>query len=294
MLKYYSADEDAFSDDDMMLAHLLIGPLAVGFSSVAEADAEKVSEELRQLIQMKQQFVATVTHELRTPLTSIVGSLSLLANGAGGDLPPRAANILGIAHRNADRLKNLVDDLLTFEKLGANALSFDVEQMDLGYVLATAVEEAEPFAAIANVSLKLEIGADQIFAWGDDLRLLQAVTNLISNAVKFSPVEGKVVVSLSRASGQGVIRVQDEGPGVSESFRKRLFQPYAQDDQVRAATNLPSTGLGLAITKSIIEQMGGGVRLDECAEGGAAFEIALPLSGESMALVKSLEKQAAC
>ena len=280
VLKYYSSVASAFTEEDMMLAHLLVGPLAVGFSTVGEADAARISDELRDLIQIKQNFVATVTHELRTPLTAISGALALIVNGAAGALPPRAQTILGIASRNAERMKRLVDDLLTFEKTGANAMSFHMKSVDLNRLLSIAVEEAQPNAQRKSVALDLRSPVELLTTWADEERLLQSVNNLISNAVKFSPVGAVVIVRLARGGDEALVTVQDHGPGVSEAFRKRLFEPFAQD--LAAESNDPSSGLGLAITRSLIEHMGGLVRLAEDNGAGATFEIVMPLERVQM------------
>jgi signal transduction histidine kinase len=275
VLKYYAADPAAFTDEDMMLAHLLVGPLAVGFSMVGEADAEKVSTELRELIAIRQHFVATVTHELRSPLTAITGALTLLTRGATGPLDPRVQSTLGIAARNADRMKRLVDDLLTFEKIKADAMALEIRQVDLADVLRTAVSDARPNAELRGVTLTLHTVEPGTLVLADKERFLQAVNNLISNAVKFSPSGGEVSVSIRLDGDEASVRVKDQGPGVSEAFRKRLFQPFAQD--VTTPSDVPSTGLGLAITRSLIEQMGGTVRLGEHAGTGAVFEILMPV-----------------
>lgn len=277
VLKYYSAEIGAFTDEDILLAHLMVGPLAVGFSRAGEADAEKITDELRSIVALKERLISTVSHELRTPLTAIAGSLGLLVNGAAGEMPPRAAQMLAIAQRNAERLSRLINDLLTFEKLGAAALEFDSRPVALGALLADAIEQCEPYAQQAGARLELAAVDGDLSVTADGDRLLQAVCNLISNAAKFSPAGGTVTVALSRRGGEAVIRVADQGPGVSESFRKRLFQPFAQDDEVQPQTHMPSTGLGLAITRSLVEQMGGTVALDEATTSGAAFEIALPV-----------------
>ena len=289
VLKYYSPDVCAFAEEDMMLAHLLVGPLAVGFSNVGESDAERVSQELRQLIQLKQHFVAMVTHELRTPLTSISGSLSLIAAGAGGELPKRATGIVGIAARNVERRKHLVDDLLTFEGLRSESLTLNMQDVDLNSIVAAAVEEAAPYAQQTSATIELHTQDDEVLADVDGDRLLQAVTNLISNAVKFSPQGATVKITVAMDGVRGLIRVEDEGPGVSQNFRKQLFQPFAQDKDVRRSTSIPSTGLGLAITKSMVEQMGGEVWLDETTTIGAAFLISLPLSAASTVPSKAAE-----
>jgi signal transduction histidine kinase len=278
VLKYYSADQAAFDAEDMTIAHLLVGPIAVGLSSVAEADAIKAQTELQNVVRLKEQFLSTVSHELRTPITSISGSLSLLEAGVAGDMPEKASSLVAIAARNADRLKRLVNDLLDMDRLDSGKLSFDLTDVDLRGVLTNVVEQNEPFAKEAGVRLDLKMPVMPVMATIDPERLFQAVTNLVSNAAKFSPAGSVVTVELDASGPQARIRVVDQGPGVPVEFRQRLFDRFAQSDHTRGMTSLPGTGLGLAIAKSIVDQLGGAIRLDENVASGAAFEIALPLS----------------
>ncbi|QTC92674.1 sensor histidine kinase [Brevundimonas goettingensis] len=287
VLKYYSADPAAFSDEDMMLAHLLVGPIAVGFSSVAESDAHRITDELRRLIEMKQDFVARVTHELRTPLTAINGALGLVVSGAGGVLPPQAENIVGIAARNAGRMKRLVDDLLTFEKVSAGPLEFDFQPVNVALALRETVEDNQAYAEQHTVDIRLEAPDDPLWVVADAHRLTQCVTNLLSNAIKFSPPNAEVRVNLAQAGDEILIAITDQGPGVSPAFRDRLFQPFAQDSSVVPVVSTPSTGLGLAITRTMIDQMGGTVSLGDTSDRGATFVIALPRTEPPVVLSKA-------
>lgn len=277
VLKYHSEHVDAFSDEDMLVAHLLVGPIAVGFASVGEADAVKAQAALQNLVQLKGEFITTVSHELRTPVTSIAGSLGLLASGAVGELPDKIAPLVSIAARNADRVKRLVNDLLDIDKLDSGQLSFHLADADLCEVVRDVAEQNAPFAQEAGVALTLDIPGRSISVLTDAHRLFQAVTNLVSNAAKFSPRGADVTIRLAIIDDQALIQVMDKGPGVPENFRKRLFDRFAQDEQTRTLTSFPGTGLGLAISKGIVEQLGGSIRLDESYAQGAAFEIRLPL-----------------
>lgn len=277
VLKYHAAAPDAFDENDMLMAHLLVGPIAVGMSSVAEEDARRAQTELRQIVALKEQLVSTVSHELRTPVTSIAGLLVLLQSGMAGDLPDKAASLVSIANRNADRLKQLVNDLLDMEKLEAGALLMTLAEVDLREVVRDAVEQNRPFAEQTGVALELVVPDDAVTAMTDGDRLLQAVTNLVSNGAKFSPLGTQVTVVLGVVDGIASICVCDEGPGVPEDFRPRLFDRFAQSGDVHANLQMKGTGLGLAITRGIARRLGGDVRLDEGYTKGAAFEITIPL-----------------
>ena len=277
VLKYHAPEPAAFDDNDMLMAHLLVGPISVGMSSVAEADALRAQMELRAVVAMKEQFVSTVSHELRTPVTSIAGSLGLLDSGAAGALPDKAASLIGIANRNADRLKRLVNDLLDIDKLESGELAMTIAPVDLCDVVRDAAEQTRPFADQTGVNLALDVPDAPVAALTDGHRLLQAVTNLISNAAKFSPSGSTVTIALAERGGGATIRVIDQGPGVPPEFRARLFDRFAQAAAVNSNPDLPGTGLGLAITKGIMQRLGGDVRLDDAHSDGAAFEITLPL-----------------
>jgi len=282
VLKYHAAQPAAFDEEDMLMAHLLVGPIAVGFSSIAEADAIRARVDLQTVINLKEQLVSTVSHELRTPVTSIAGSLALLRSGVGGLLTDRSATLVDIAARNAERLKLLVNDLLDMDRLESGRLTMSLADVDLIALLRTAIDENRPFATTAGVTLHLSVPATPLHVETDGDRLCQAVTNLISNAAKFSPAGSTVHVALEAKGGVAHIRVADEGPGVPEDFRSRLFDRFSQAETVSSAANLPGTGLGLAITKGIIEQLGGTIRLDEAVPRGATFEIGLPLAGPAI------------
>lgn len=276
VLKYHSSEPHAFDEQDMLIAHLLVGPIAVGFSSIAEADAIRAKADLQTVIRMKEQLVSNISHELRTPVTSISGSLALLG-GLAGELPPQSVALVDIARRNADRLSRLVNDLLDMNSIEQDRLSITLARCDLRQVLQTVAEENMPFARKAGVTLKLDLPDQPVEIETDPDRLFQAVTNLVSNAAKFSPSGSTVDIVLTSADDMATIRVSDQGPGVPETFRSRLFDRFSQAGQPGEGKRMPGTGLGLAITKGIVGQLGGKIRLDETVAQGATFEITLPL-----------------
>lgn len=281
VLKYHAAEPNAFVEEDMLIAHLLVGPIAVGFSNVAEADAQKATLELQRVVQLKNQFVSSVNHELRTPLTSIAGALALL-NSDSVELPESAAPLVEIAARNAARLKRLVDDLLDLDRIDGGKLKYLIMPTDLGSLLLDVVEQTSPFAQEAGVRLTLEVPRTPINAMTDGDRLFQVIANLISNAAKFSPSGSTVSVVLLSGIDHVRIRVTDQGPGVPEEFRPRLFDRFSQSSHTSRLTNMPGTGLGLAISKAIVDQLGGTLSLDETYVGGAAFDVILPLAAPTI------------
>lgn len=224
----------------------------------------------RETERLKSEFVSIVSHELRTPLTSIGGSLKLLLSGTLGELPKPQAQLLDIAARNSDRLVGLINDLLDIEKLELGEMSFDMQTVDLVEVLKQASDANQGYASKFEVRLKAHCQLRRAFVMGDDKRLIQVLTNLISNACKYSPPGGEVTVSLMRLEGRYMLAVRDNGPGIPEEFQKRIFGRFAQAD-ASDTRRRQGTGLGLAISQAIVEKHGGEIGFRTRAGAGTIF-----------------------
>lgn len=231
--------------------------------------------ERKQIEQMKSEFVATVSHELRTPLTSIAGSLGLLAGGAAGDLPERARRLIKIAHSNSERLVRLINDILDIEKIQSEKMTFDVQPLRLRSLLDQAVQANRPFADSYGVQIVLEPGQEQAMVLADPDRLAQVMTNLLSNACKFSPRGETVLVWIQPLEGRYRITVSDQGPGIPDEFRSRIFSKFAQAD-ASDTRQKEGTGLGLSIVKEIVNRLGGSVAFDSAPGAGTSFHVELP------------------
>jgi NtrC-family two-component system sensor histidine kinase KinB len=226
---------------------------------------------------MKRDFVTMVSHELRTPLTSIHGSLALLADGSAGELPRSVARLVRLAHDNSLRLAALVNDILDYEKLQAGVFYVDLGAHDLGDIARRVADEAEGYGATFEVPVLASGAPGPLPVWADPLRLAQVITNLIANAIKFTPPGRQVRVWWSAVGGRAHLEVHDDGPGVPPDFVESLFEPFAQADEL-ATRKHGGTGLGLAISKQLIERMGGTIGLVPPEPGqGATFWIELPL-----------------
>jgi PAS domain S-box-containing protein len=234
--------------------------------------------ERRRVEQMKAEFVSTVSHELRTPLTSIAGSLGLLAGGAAGALPEKAGRLIGIAQANSQRLVRLINDILDVEKLEAGKFELDLRPLDLREIAARSIEGARGYADELGVALTLSEGDDAPVR-GDADRLVQVVTNLLSNAAKFSPRGGTVTVSVYPEARIARLSVVDQGPGIPEAFRSRIFSKFAQADSSDTRSK-GGTGLGLAIAREIAERHGGRLWFESTEGEGATFHLDLPLAVE--------------
>jgi len=237
--------------------------------------------ERKAIERMKNEFVSTVSHELRTPLTSIVGSLGLIAGGVVGEIPQRAQALVAIAHKNSERLIRLVNDMLDIEKIESGKMAFKFEALELVPLVERSLLDNQPFADEFGVRLELQshLVPTSMKIDGDSDRLLQVFTNLLSNAVKFSPHGGTVTVAITCPDDQSDrvrIAVTDQGPGIPEEFRSRLFEKFAQADST-GARKKGGTGLGLSITRAIVEMHQGTIEYSSAAENGTTFIVELPV-----------------
>jgi PAS domain S-box-containing protein len=232
--------------------------------------------ERRRIEQLKDEFVSTVSHELRTPLTSIAGSLGLLSGGAAGPLPEKAARLIQIAQSNSQRLVRLINDILDIEKIESGKLRLELAPLDLREIAERSIEGVQGYARELGVVVALG-DAEEAPVRGDADRLIQVVTNLLSNASKFSPAGGVVTVTVDRETRLARLSVVDQGPGIPENFRSRIFAKFAQADgsDTRAKGG---TGLGLAIAREIAERHGGRLWFESAEGEGATFHLDLPLA----------------
>ena len=223
----------------------------------------------------KSEFVSTVSHELRTPLTSIAGSLGLLVGGAAGKMPDRAARLIGIAESNSRRLVRLINDILDMEKIQSGNLTFVLRPLDLGDLARRAMDGLGGLTTETGVKLDYEGPADPAMVNGDADRLTQVLTNLLSNAAKFSERGGVVRVRVWSEGQQARLSVKDEGPGIPPEFHDRIFGRFAQADSSDTRQK-GGTGLGLAISKEIVERHGGRIWFESPPGEGATFHVELP------------------
>ncbi|MCG2591872.1 PAS domain S-box protein [Ramlibacter sp. XY19] len=231
--------------------------------------------ELKRIDQMKTEFISTVSHELRTPLTSIHGSLCLMGAGVAGKLPEEAAILTGIAQSNCDRLIRLINDILDSEKIEAGQLPMRMQALALEPLLRKALEQNEGFAQKHQVRLRLEAPTAPLVVQADADRLQQVVTNLLSNAVKFSPPGADVTVRLLATQGRVRVEVADQGPGIPLEFQSRIFQKFSQADSSSTRAK-DGTGLGLNISRNLVEKMGGNMGFRSEPPAGTTFHFELP------------------
>jgi len=231
-------------------------------------------ESEREAERLKDQFFALVSHELRTPLTSIIGYLELVLEEPD-DLPERDRRFLAVVDRNAKRLLRLVGDLLFVAHVEAGRLALEVGRVDLRALTEESVEAARPRAQ--GKDLTFEVQADDLPPIaGDRDRLAQVLDNLIGNAIKFTPDDGRVSVHLHESAGEAVLEVQDTGVGIPTGEQSRLFERFFR---ASTATDraIPGVGLGLTIAKAIVEAHGGTIEVSSAEGAGTTFRVHVPL-----------------
>jgi PAS domain S-box-containing protein len=247
----------------------------IGFSSLGNDVTE-----LKRIDRMKTEFVSTVSHELRTPLTSIRGSLGLVWGGVTGELPAQAKNLVGIAKNNCERLIRLINDILDSEKIESGKMRFELQPTELEPLLEQALVSNEGFAQQHGVKLVLNRAGAPVQVCVDSDRLIQVVTNLLSNAIKFSLPGSAVQVTLRTQEGGARVEISDNGPGIPDEFRQRIFQKFSQADSSDTRQK-GGTGLGLSISKAIIERMDGNIGFTTENQAGTTFFFELPVWREA-------------
>lgn len=228
--------------------------------------------EAQRAIAHRDQFLSVAAHELRTPLTTLRGRVQLLRRRLGDSLTPSAAESLQIVLRQVDRLARMVNDLLDVSRVQSGRLPLVRERVDLVELTAHRVREAEHDE---GPTVEFASDLDTLPAWVDPWRLEQVLANLLSNARRFSPAEGRVTVRLAREGDNARIEIEDEGIGIAPEHLERIFEPFFQvDPEPRMGV-----GLGLAICRQIVGDHGG--RLWATSPGpGSTFVMTLPLSDE--------------
>ncbi|WP_289091315.1 ATP-binding protein [uncultured Sulfitobacter sp.] len=234
-----------------------------------------ITERLEQE-QLQADFISMVSHELRSPLTSIKGSMGLLLSKAAGQLPPKAEGLLEIAHRNADRLVLIINDILDMEKISSGRLDFELETADLSELVAESLRAN----ATAHQRFGLQIkchGVDMpTYIETDANRIIQVLTNLMSNAAKFSKPGGTVEISVDKTPENVCVSVRDEGMGIAPEDQHKIFQRFADMANSDRATK-GGTGLGLSICKAIVEGLGGTIDFVSKEGRGTTFTFTLPV-----------------
>lgn len=231
--------------------------------------------ERRAVERMKDEFVATVSHELRTPLTSILGALEMIRDGLLGPIPSSAARMVNVAYDSGEHLLRIINDILDIERMASGVPTIRPERVSANELIERAIRTTRGFADRHGVVLARDLTEPSATLVGDPERLLQVLSNLIGNAVKFSS-QGTQVLVRARQVGELVqISVQDQGSGIDESFRDRIFQPFSQGDSSDRRSK-GGTGLGLSIARAIVLAHQGQIWFVSEASVGTTFTISIP------------------
>ncbi len=239
--------------------------------------------ERRRLDRLKSEFVATVSHELRTPLTSIHGSLKLVENGVMGELPPDAKKLVGLAQKNSSRLILLINDLLDMEKLVAGKVPIQLVDLDLIAAVKQSLADNAGYASNFHVQYIYSSGLDSLLVSADPARLAQVLANILSNAAKFSNGAPHVDVRVSQSDGAALVEIEDFGQGIPADFQGEIFSAFAQANNGNTRQQ-GGTGLGLKISKALIEAMGGRIGFTTQEGMGTVFWFTLPMTYEDSGL----------
>jgi PAS domain S-box-containing protein len=246
----------------------------------AKEAAELAQEQAETANRLKDEFLATVSHELRTPLNAILGWTQLLR--ASRSDPEEVEHGLQVIEKNARAQAQLVDDLLDVSRIVAGKLRVELQPVDLGVVVESAVQTVRPTADVKGVTLSVDVPADRCVVAGDSNRLEQVVWNLLSNAVKFTPRGGHVDVRLHATDEQARITVRDTGRGISRDFLPYVFERFRQADS-SSTRKYGGLGLGLGIVRHLVQLHGGTVEAHSAGEDqGSTFTVTLPLSRHAL------------
>ncbi|MEW6725846.1 ATP-binding protein [Desulforudis sp. 1088] len=243
----------------------------------AVAVLQDITEFLR-LEQMRRDFVANVSHELRTPLTSIQGAVEAVREGVVAG--PEQDRYLEMAHTETLRLKRLIQDLLDLSIIESGKRGWELHAIDLSNLISRVVFKMDNSAGPKNISFVTDVPADAPPALGNEDRIEQVVTNLVSNAVRYSPERGKIEIAVRPEGRRVVVSVSDEGPGIPEADLPYIWDRFHRVEKSRSRDE-GGTGLGLAIAKQIVEVHGGEVWVDSVPGKGSVFSFSLPIAEES-------------
>jgi len=250
-----------------------------GKSARLKADLAREAAEKRRYEKALKELVQVAAHELRSPLTSIYGTLQLLAGRSEELSEADRTRLLDMARRNSERMVHLLNDLLDLERVESGGASFIIESVDLDRQLVQAQELSEGQASRREVRIELA-PLPHARVRADPQRLQQVLSNLLSNALKFSPPGESVRLSAFQRDGMVRVEVSDHGPGIPKELRARVFQRFIRGKAPRSAGEQEKgSGLGLAISKALIEKMGGRIGFEPAEPTGTTFYIELPADG---------------
>ncbi|WP_010185905.1 ATP-binding protein [Sphingomonas sp. PAMC 26605] len=250
---------------------IALGVMRLPAGDYIVASARNIAERKR-TERLKDELISTVSHELRTPLTSVVGALGLLRSGAAGAIAEAPGRLIEIAENNSRRLIRLINDMLDIDRIQSGQLTLQRERTDLREIAAQACEGSEGAAAASRARIACRLPDHPVVILGDAERLLQVISNLVSNALRVTATGGVVAIRVTQTDdGKALVAVDDDGPGIPLAFRDRIFGRFERAAMERGV----GAGLGLAISREIILRHDGRLWFEDRPEGGTRFAFAI-------------------
>ena len=260
---------------------LAISTLSISDRTLYTAIIHDLTERTK-INRMKDEFISTVSHELRTPLTSIKGVLGLIMGGVLDSDPEKSKSMMAVSYQNIERLELLINDLLDINKFESTDNPLQLEKTSINTLIEKAVLSNQGYAEKYCVSYLWQPSEhNDVYINGDENKLIQVLFNLLSNAVKYSPKDAQVVISTSLSDNEVRVSISDSGPGIAPEFQDRVFERFTQEDS-SDTRRVGGTGLGMAITKSIIEKHGGRIGFDSTPGQGSTFYFELPIANTTV------------
>ena len=257
---------------DNASAYQQIEELNVGL----EAKVRERTAELEQADRLRSQFLSHVSHELKTPLTSIKGFLQNMLDGLAGVVTDKQQRYLARMLDNSDRLIRMIEDLLDRTRIQSGKLELAPAELDVGHCVTDVIEQLRPLAQAKRQQIEVALPAAPLLVLADRDRLFQIVINLVQNAMKFTPEEGRITVAVAQEDHRhAAIAVRDTGPGIPPECLDKIFDPFFRVKQARTAVK--GLGLGLSIVRTLVELHGGAIRARNNPEGGAELHCTIPL-----------------
>jgi signal transduction histidine kinase len=273
MISIVRAEPDSFSEEEIELVSLLGRFLGATVQNIRAYEAEKTTvEELRRLSALRADFVSLVSHELRSPMASVIGSAKTLRMRWRDLTPEQRDSFLALIDHETNRLAELVGDVLDTSRIESGTFSYNFSDLDIGEIVRESAAAAQ--SSQDEVAVRADVTASLPTLRGDRERLRQVVTNLIDNAVKYSPAGAEVNVEAFANNGRITVAVRDHGPGILSEHETLIFEKFGRVSGEHAK---PGTGLGLFIARSIAEAHGGTLEVASGQGQGATFTLALPV-----------------
>ncbi|MBI1386829.1 MAG: hypothetical protein GC154_00085 [bacterium] len=242
----------------------------------ANSELQRANTKLLELDKLKSAFVSQASHDLRTPLTAIKGSLDNLMIGVAGPLNEKQTRILERAQRSVDRLTFLINDILDLNRIESGREKLQKTDVSLTTMVKGLIQEHKPAADQKSIALDAELNGDEVHAWADPHKMERVIGELIGNAIKYTPEQGRVTVRLSLQDGAPCVMVSDTGVGMSEEESKKIWERFYRTANSQHMAK--GSGLGLSIAKELVEMHGGSIRATSEAGRGSTFKITLPPS----------------